>query len=52
MPRVCTKGLGVLFELLAETPLEIAERTVQPGQVPIHVRTSTGDLLRKLASTK
>jgi ankyrin repeat protein len=47
-----SKSLGVLYELPAETPLDIAERTVQPGQAPVHVRTSTGELLRKLGATK
>jgi ankyrin repeat protein len=42
----------LLFELPSETPLAIAERTVQPGQAPIHVQTSTGDLLRRLGATK
>jgi ankyrin repeat protein len=41
----------LLFELPAETPLAVAERTVQPGQAPIHLRTSTGDLLRKLGAS-
>jgi len=31
-----------------ETPLVIAERTVAAGSAPVIVRTSTGDLLRKL----
>jgi ankyrin repeat protein len=42
----------LLFDLPSETPLAIAERTVQPGQAPIHERTSTGDLLRQLGATK
>jgi ankyrin repeat protein len=40
----------LLFDLPAETPLQVSERTVQPGQAPIHVRTSTGDLLRRLGA--
>ena len=42
----------LLFELPSETPLAIAERTVQPGQAPIEVRTSAGDLLRRLGAIK
>jgi ankyrin repeat protein len=42
----------LLFDLPAETPLQVSERTVQPGQAPIHVRTSTGDLLRRLGATE
>ena len=33
-----------------ETPLMIAERTVAAGSAPVIVRTSTGDLLRKLGA--
>jgi ankyrin repeat protein len=33
-----------------ETPLMIAERTVAAGSAPVFVRTSTGDLLRKLGA--
>jgi ankyrin repeat protein len=33
-----------------ETPLVIAERTVAAGSAPVIVRTSTGDLLRKLGA--
>jgi ankyrin repeat protein len=33
-----------------ETPLMIAERTVAAGSAPVYVRTSTGDLLRRLGA--
>jgi ankyrin repeat protein len=33
-----------------ETPLMIAERTIAAGSAPVFVRTSTGDLLRKLGA--
>ena len=33
-----------------ETPLMIAERTVSAGSAPVFVRTSTGDLLRRLGA--
>ncbi len=33
-----------------ETPLMVAERTIAPGTAPVAVRTSTGDLLRKLGA--
>ena len=34
-----------------ETPLMIAERTVAAGSAPVFVRTSTGDLLRRLGAS-
>lgn len=35
-----------------ETPLMIAERTIAAGSAPVFVRTSTGDLLRKLGAAQ
>jgi ankyrin repeat protein len=32
-----------------ETPLMVAERTIAAGSAPVYIRTTTGDLLRRLA---
>ena len=34
-----------------ETPLMVAERTIAAGSAPVYSRTTTGDLLRKLADS-
>jgi ankyrin repeat protein len=33
-----------------ETPLMVAERTIAAGSAPVYIRTTTGDLLRRLAA--
>ena len=34
-----------------ETPLMVAERTIAAGSAPVYIRTSTGDLLRRLTGS-
>ena len=42
--RVFNMGYGPV----GQTPTMYAERVIAPGSLPVHERTSTGDLLRKL----